>query len=473
MKKILLYCGISFFAFVLSIPLLAQMVVPTTPGSAGSGTFNPSSIVGLYCALTGCTIDPGPLVINGELEVNNALISACGGAGPCTSGPAYIDRVGINTSTPSVLLDVNGSANIGSLFAQFDAVNNTIGVNTSPGTDSTIPLKIGGGATFSSTPTACTAANAGSIKSNGGELNWCDGDQWWDVLKPTTGLPTPITGLFEVNGADLDCGGGFGSCNDGDQIRAMQGTLGGGSVNCPVTWSGAPAPPPPSNIIYRSPCTTGNNRFDCLEFRNNVAPGTNTQRQTWLDCASNIPADQTYTVCAVGAAFEGFGNFNMKGGVMVNPNGVNGPPPAGVDGQGGFIVLDSDSEGPTISLMGGQEAAPNAGPYLIGDTAGPLLSGLKVMCYAVNRNGGPPAIAEFEPRVNGWRGLGGSIDREGTGVIVDDTDDVQIGGSDNGSYSQPYFNGYFAGFWYFRDQFTPAQLDQTMLHFMGKFRQFQ
>ena len=168
--------------------------------------------------------------------------------------------------------------------------------------------------------------------------------------------------------------------------------------------------------------------------------------------------------------FEGFGNFNMKGGVMVNPNGVNG---AGIDGEGGFIVLDSSAEGPTISLMGGREAAPNAGPYLIGDTAGPLLSGLKVMCYAANRNGGPPATAEFEPRVNGWRGLGGSIDQDGTGVIADDTLDIQIGGSDNGSYSQPYFNGYFAGFWYFRDQFTPAQLDQTMLHFMGKFRQFQ
>lgn len=468
MKRILKYLGVSFLVVVLSLPLWAQMVVPTVPAGGGGGAFNGGGLPGLYCLLTGCTIDPGPFIVNGEFEVNNALISACGGAGPCTAGPAYQARVGINTSTPSVLLDVNGSVNFGSLFAQFDAINNTIGVNIAPGTDSTIPLLVNGGVSFGGTPTACSPSIAGSIKTNSGELNWCDGAQWWDVLKPTSPLPTPITGLFEVTSAVLDCGGGYGSCSDGDQIQAMEGFVGGASVNCPVVVAGG-GPVPPSNIVYRSPCYTGNNRFDCLEFRNNVQSGTNTQRQTWLDCASGLPADQTYTVCAVGQTYEGFGAFPMKGGVLANPNGVTG---VGVDGQGGFIVLDSD-KGPSFGLMSGNVSAPNKGALLISDASGPLLTGLKVLCYSVDRAGGPPAIANFTTRVNGWRGAGGSIDEEGSGVIVSNTLDVQIGGGDASAYSQPMFNGLFAGFWYFRDEFTAAQLDQTILHFMGKFRQHQ
>lgn len=92
------------------------------------------------------------------------------------SGTTLSGKIGINTLTPNVELDVNGSANIN---GNIDVAG---GVRVNSG------LKVG------NDTTPCSSANAGTIRFNGTSFQGCDGTNWID-LDGSGSNPPVLTGL--------------------------------------------------------------------------------------------------------------------------------------------------------------------------------------------------------------------------------------------------------------------------------------
>jgi hypothetical protein len=343
---------------------------------------------------------------------------------------------------------------IGTLFAQFDAVNNTFGLGTPAGTDSTLPLTIAGGLTFGLTPTACTPAVIGSMQQNNGTWAFCDGATWWDVLAPTPPSSIP-NGVMEVLQADLMCVAVFGDCADGDEIIEIRGQV----FFSPCTVRN-PVGIPTSRIFYRSPCNAQNNSFDCLEFSNIAEVAGPVQRQTWIDCPIVFPIDPTYSVCVVGAPFAASG---MKGGILANPNGNTGLP---VDPEGGFVYQNSDENFQPSATMAAGDLSIDV--QVNGVISGQLNSGLSVMCYAVNQVPIPP---RFTARANGWRSAPGALEFTANALTILPRN-LQIGGGDTG-LSQQMFNGLFIAFYYFRDELPAPALEAVVNGLLGKFRGYR
>lgn len=439
---------------VLSLPLWAQMVVPTVPAGGGAGSFNPASITGLYCLLTGCEINPGPFIVNGEFEVNNNLISACGGVGPCTAGPAYQDRVGINTATPATELDVNGSVTIGSLFTVFDSVNNTIGVNVAPGTDSTIPLLLRGGIQINNTPTACGATQEGSLQSTlVGSLQYCNGDDWITAVSfdQNTGIAPFVDLAMEV--ANLECNGAFGDCVDGDEVNAIRdiatGNLGTCTKNAPGT-----------GMIFRNPCALNQSPeriqaggASCIEMQFN-------RTANFFNCSAALPPFPRYSVCGVFLPYQW---TDAKGAAAVNWAAIPGLGGAGV--EAGFYQADNlypmavTARG--IPAGGGGEVSG----LLPSQLGGPLV----IACATVMDTGGVNPSG-LEAVAGGWSGQAG-LPTTGVGTIPVG---VNIGGAGTGAAgTQDLWRGRFLA-WYMYDQaLQPDPQLQTLINYLQlKFRSY-
>ena len=453
MKKLLKYLAISFLVAVLSLPLWAQMVVPTIPAGGGAGVSNPSSIAGLYCLLTGCTIDPGPFVVNGEFEVNNSLISACGGVGPCTAGPAFLDRVGIHTNAPITDLDVNGSVNIGTSFATFDHIATTAGINTSAGTDASIPLQIGGAIQVQSSATACGPAQKGALQNDlTGNFQSCNQNEWWTINSGVYSLPVAATSTVEMTGGSIECNGVFGDCVDGDEVNEIRAA--GGSIGaCTKVIAG-------TGMIFRSPCASSSvtsrkiwGGKDCVEFQQNRTADFFACPTSWA------PAIQPYSACFVGLPLP---MSDAKGAAAVNFCGAA----PNANRECGFYFEDS------AITMQIQTGLGSTGRNVIQDlNRGAIAGDLIVSCYSVADVGGvnPSGIIA---RSGGIRGAAGFD--QNFGGTADGPRTWNIGGAGNGAAgTQPNFQGYILGIYAWQNiTLTAAQLDETMDKLLLQYRSY-
>jgi hypothetical protein len=453
MKKLFKYLAISVLVAVLSLPLWAQMVVPTIPAGGGAGVSNPSSIAGLYCLLTGCTIDPGPFVVNGEFEVNNSLISACGGVGPCTAGPAFLDRVGIHTNAPITDLDVNGSVNIGTSFATFDHIATTAGINTSAGTDATIPLQIGGAIQVQSSATVCGPAQKGALQSDvSGNFQSCNQDEWWTINSGgPNSFPVAATSAMEMTGGNLECNGSFGDCVDGDEVESLraQGTSVG---TCSKVIAG-------TGMKFRSPCASSSvtsrkllGGRDCVEFEGN-------RTADFFACSSPWGPSSSYSACFVGQPFR---QGDMKDAAAINFCGNGGT----ANLECGFYFAKSGYD------MQIQTADFSLNANLIQNlNTAPIAGELIVSCYSVTDVGGvnPSGILA---RSGGLRGAAG-FDQNPTGTARQPRT-WNVGGAGTGATgTQPLFQGYILGIYgWINTALTEDELDETVDKLLLQYRSY-